>query len=486
MIRRRPAGGPAAAAAAHIAAAPARFDAPWLGAQLHALLGRLRGLRLCVAFSGGLDSGALLAALAELRARERFALRALHVNHQLQPQAGDWAHAAAARARSLRVACRIVPVTIERARGESLEALARAVRYRALAAHLAPGELLLTAHHQEDQLETLLLALLRGSGVRGLAAMSAVTPWADTSLVRPLLPIGRRQLEQYAQQRALAWSEDPSNADPRFDRNYLRQTVLPLIRRRWPAAAATVSRSAAHLAEARSLLELLARCSLRDARDGAALRVSALRRLALPQRRNALRHWILERGLPAPDHRRLREIAGPMLSARGDALPQVRWRGAELRRHGDRLIALERTAPAPVPGACASWDWRAQPWLPLAGGGALGLVRDRHGNVRLAALPARLQVRFRRGGERLPGARHRLALKDLLQTQGLAPWERAAVPLILHDERIIAVADLWLDRAYGVRADGGADEPEAARADAHAERGRFRWRRDDGHQTSCD
>ncbi len=489
MSRRRPARPPVAATAAPpdagpldtapLDAAPARFDASWLGAQLRALLGALRGRRLCVAFSGGLDSGVLLAALAELRARERFALRALHVNHQLQPQAGDWARAALARARSLRVACRIGRGKVERARGESLEAAARDERYRALAAHLAPGELLLTAHHQEDQLETLLLALLRGSGVRGLAAMSAVTPWAATSLVRPLLPIGRRQLEQYAHEHDLPWSEDPSNADQRFDRNYLRQTVVPLIRRRWPAAAATASRSAAHLAEARSLLELLARGALQDARDGSALCVSALRRLPLPQRRNALRAWILERGLPAPDHRRLREIAGPMLAARGDALPQVRWRGAELRRHGDRLIALQPAAAA-VPAAAgmrSSWDWRAQPWLPWPGGGALGRVRDRHGDVRLAALPARLEVRLRRGGERLAVAQHHLALKDLLQTQGLAPWERAAVPLIVHQQRIIAVADLWLDRAYAVARDPDAALRPAAGAELRADRGRFRWRR---------
>jgi tRNA(Ile)-lysidine synthase len=461
---------PAAAIAADLAGdatAPARFDAPWLGSRLRTMIGALRARRLCVAYSGGLDSCALLSALAQLRTRERFVLRAVHVDHRIQPQSAQWARAACTRARALRVPCRIVELSIGRGRGESLEAAAREARYHALAAELAPDELLLTAHHQEDQLETVLLALLRGSGVRGLAAMSAVTPWAHTLLLRPLLSVTRAQLEHYARAHAINWSEDPSNADQRFDRNYLRRSVLPLIRQRWPAAAATVSRSARHLAEARALLEQLASATLADARDGAAVRVSVLRRLPLPQRRNAVRYWIAECGLPAPDHRRLHEICGPLLAARADAHPKVSWRGAELRRHADRLFACAVTARREH-AAVEQWDWRARPWLRLAGGGALGLVRDRHGDVHLPALPPLLSVRHRRGGERMQGPQGRVALKDLLQAQGLAPWERATVPLIMHAGRIIAVADLWLDRSYGCR-------------DVRAsERGRFRWRREAG------
>ncbi len=463
---------------AALAEAPARFDAAWLGARLKSMVGTLRGRRLCVAYSGGLDSGVLLLALAGLRARERFTLRALHVDHRLQPQSGRWAQAARLRSRQWRVPCRVLEVNVEQRRGQSLEAAARAARYQAMAAQLAPDELLLTAHHQEDQLETVLLALLRGSGVSGLAAMSARSSWAGVSLLRPLLPVSRGQLEHYARARRLDWSEDPSNVDQRFDRNYLRHAVLPAIRQRWPAAAATASRSAGHLAEARALLEQLAAECLLPARDGAALSVSALRRLALPQRRNALRLWIAERGLQQPDHRRLREICGPMLAARQDAMPRVRWHGGELRRHADRLFATasatSTASAANMPAASGAaaierWDWRAHPWLPLAGGGELGLVRDRHGDVRLATLPRVLRVRQRHGGERLQAAHGRTALKDLLQQQALAPWERAAVPLIVHAGRVIAVADLWLDPAY--RSQGEA-APESGEG-----RGRFRWRR---------
>jgi tRNA(Ile)-lysidine synthase len=240
--------------------------------------------------------------------------------------------------------------------------------------------------------------------------------------------------------------------------------VLPRLRQRWPAAAATASRSAAHLAEAHWLLERAARGGAALAADGAALRISVLRGMSLPERSNVLRSWIAARGLPAPDHRRLREIAGPMLEARSDALPRVQWRGGELRRHGDQLLALmQRDAPQRT--SIEQWNWRAQPWLALGDGSTLALVADRHGDVDLAALPCPLHLQFRQGGERLRGAQGRMALKDLLQSQGIAPWERASVPLLRDRARIVAVADLWLDAAY------------RAGRHATAARGRFRWRR---------
>ena len=452
-----------ARAAAAIPGSPARFTLRWLSARLRALEGPLRGRRFCLAYSGGLDSSALLAALAQLRAREGFELRALHVDHGLHPQSAAWAAAANARARAWRVPCQSIALQLKLARGQSLEAVARQARYQALRERLASDEALLTAHNQDDQLETMLLALLRGSGVRGLAAMRERSIMAGMVLLRPLLPIARAQLEAFARARALDWSEDLTNLDERFDRNYLRRRVLPAMTARWPAASATASRSAGHLAEAQSLLERSARASAAPALDGNALRISVLRRLSLPERSNVLRWWIGERGLSVPDHTRLREIAGPMLAARPDAHPYVRWRGGALRRHGDRLLAVPADAPE-ISTAGIEWDWRSRPWLALGGARALGLLSDPHGDVDLSALPCPLHVAFRRGGERMRTTQGRLALKDLLQSQGIATWERAQVPLVQAGARIVAVADLWLDAAY-----------RAASRGASA-RGRLRWR----------
>jgi len=450
---------------ADIPATPSRFEARWLAARLRSLVGAPRGRRLCVAFSGGIDSTALLAALATLRVRLGFRLRALHVDHGLYPESEQWAAAAAALARRLRVPCEVLRIRVRRARGESLEAAARDARYQALGSQLEPGELLLTAHQQDDQLETLLLALMRGSGVRGLAGIGERGTVGGVGLLRPLLPIARAQLEHYVRARGLICSEDRSNADERFDRNYLRRQVLPRLRARWPAAAALASRSASHLAEAQSLLDQMARHASALAADGSDLRVSVLRRLSMPERRNLLRSWISMQGLPLPDHRRLREMAGPLLAARADASPRIAWRGGELRRHGDRLTAMVSPS-ASVARETGLWNWRKERWWPLGRAARIGLVPDRHGDVDLESLPCPLRVGFRRGGERLRESHGRLALKDLLQARGIEPWRRGAVPLLCAGRRIVAVADLWLDAKY--------------RAAGHArERGRLRWRLSD-------
>jgi tRNA(Ile)-lysidine synthase len=409
----------------------------------------------------------LLDALVGLRTRAGFQLRAIHVDHGLHADSARWAVAAAAGARGLGVDCSVVRVHIRPRRGESLEAVARRERYAALLGGLAREEALLTAHHLDDQLETLLLALMRGSGVRGLAAMSARSRRNGVLLLRPLLPVSRLHLERYARAHGLDHSEDPSNSDPRFDRNYLRREVLPRLRLRWPAAAAMAARSATHLAEAQGLLETAARNAAAAAADGAALRVSVLRRLTLPERYNLLRHWLRLSGLPPPDQRRLREIAGPVLEARADASPHVRWEGAELRRHGDRLFAAPAAAGAQYrDGAgAAEWDWRRQRLLRLDGGASLSLIADPHGDVDLAALPCPLQVAYRRGGEKLRESSGSLPLKTLLQSRAIAPWERERVPLLRAASRIIAVADLWLDAAC------------RAGAQTRGKRARLRWRR---------
>ncbi|MBS0387031.1 MAG: tRNA lysidine(34) synthetase TilS [Proteobacteria bacterium] len=319
--------------------------------RLRELIGPLRGQRFCVAYSGGADSTALLAALTGLRARHRLAVRALHVNHRLQPAADAMARSARAAARRLRVPCQVIDAPVAVRRGDSPEAAARVVRYGALQARLRTGEWLVLAQHQDDQVESLLLQLLRGAGVAGLAA----SPARSGMLLRPLLSVPRTQLLAYLARCRLQWIEDPSNADERYARNFLRLKILPLLRERWPGLGTTLSRSAALAAEAQLLLAARADALLQDAVDGSALRVTVLRRLEPAERRNVLRRWLQLHGLPMPDQRRLLEVAGPLLRARHDAHPFVRWPGALVRRQGDRLHALaEMTDGAPAvaePGA---------------------------------------------------------------------------------------------------------------------------------------
>ena len=304
------------------------FGPEWLAAHIAALMPGYPDVSLCVALSGGVDSTALLAALAAGRAKS-VRLRALHVDHGLHPASKQWAQHCRALARALHVPLKVLTTKVERQPGESLEAAARETRYRLLAGALQPGEVLLAAHHSDDQLETVLLQLFRGSGLPGLAAMPALAPFAKGWLARPLLSRSRAELEAWVRQQGLSWIDDDSNADERLDRNYLRLRVLPLIRERWPGAPTAVSRSARHAAEAQGLLDLLARGDVERACYGELLSVKALRALPPDRRHNALRFWITRAGYLAPDTRRLVEIGGALLDARPDANPFVEWVGGD-------------------------------------------------------------------------------------------------------------------------------------------------------------
>ncbi len=412
---------------------------------------------LCVAWSGGVDSTALLAALAAQRS-QGFQLRAVHVDHGLNPDSRRWSAHCRRLARKLGVPLSVLRVTVRRARGESLEEAARIARYRCLGAQLGEGEALLTAHNQDDQLETVLLQLFRGCGLAGLAAMPPVAPLGRGLLVRPLLERTRADLETWVRAQGLTWVDDDTNSDERFDRNFLRKRVLPGVRARWSGVAAAVARSARHAAEAQHLLEGLACADVERACDGAALSVKALRALSGPRRRNALRWWIADRGWTVPDTRRLEEIAGAVLDARPDAHPHVTWGSVRLERHAERLMvsaAGEKSEAREAPPEL-TWDVRGGARCELPDGrGVLTLKPDPHGPVDLDALQGELSVRWRRGGERLRVRRGgaRRALKSLLQEGRVPLAERSRLPLICRGATLLAAGDLWLDES--VRAGSG-------------------------------
>jgi tRNA(Ile)-lysidine synthase len=331
-------------------------------------------------------------------------------------------------------------------RGESLEAAAREARYAALASLLESGDLLLTAHHRGDQAETLLLALMRGSGVRGLAAMSVVCPLGTGRLVRPLLDVGRAELLAYAQGHGLGWVNDPSNQDLARDRNFLRHRVLPLLAERWPAVEVALVRAAGHCREADHLItDLAARTvgGLRGKRPGS-LGISGLRRLDPALQRVILRHWVAERGFRLPDTKHVGRILSEVMTARADATPLVAWTGCEIRRHRDDLFVLPPLPP--VPGSEVLL-WSTELLQLPRGLGRLRLL-DRNG-VEMnptAVCPGGLSVRFGvQGATCWDQARgHHRSLKKLFQEGGVPAWLRPYVPLVFAQGALIAVGDRWL------------------------------------------
>lgn len=440
------------------------FDPTWLSRRLEELIPGYPRVSLCVAFSGGVDSVALLAALASRR-RALGALRAIHVNHRLHPDSGEWARRCREIARQLHVPLKVLTANVDRSSGVSLEAAARDARYGLLREALAEGEYLLTAHHEDDQFETVLLQLLRGAGLPGLAAMPAVTTFGRGWLVRPLLTLTRASIEAWVRAQGLTWVDDATNVDERFDRNYLRLKVLPLLRERWPGASRAVSRTARLAAEAQRLLDQLARADVERASSGAGLSVRVLRALSSERRKNALRFWITQAGHPTPDSRRLDELAGPLLTARSDAKPCVEWSGLRVERHADVLSI--HPVGTDIRFEPVQWEPRSQPTLELPGGlGTLELERTSRGLIDLDVLPEHLTVRPRGGGEKLRprcGGPTR-TLKKLLQEERLAPRERERLPLLFAGDRLLIVADRWVDASIQARP-------------ASTNRARLLWRR---------
>ncbi|MFN3883529.1 MAG: tRNA lysidine(34) synthetase TilS [Rhodocyclaceae bacterium] len=293
------------------------------------------GSRLVVGLSGGIDSVVLLHVLARLRPE---GLSALHVHHGLSPHADEWANFCAAYARGLRVPFACVRVAVERDSPDGLEAAARRARHAVF--DRTPAEWIVLAHHRDDQAETLLFNLLRGAGLAGAAAMQE----ASNRLLRPLLNVGRAEIEAYARAQRLKWIEDESNADVRHSRNFLRHCILKPLAQRFPAAARNLAAAAARFGEAQALLDDLARLDLAGSEDFP-LDIARLKALPEPRARNALRYLLARQQVAIPSEVRLREALRQMLEAGVDRHPSVRL-GAHRLLRCRGLIYLEPGGPS--------------------------------------------------------------------------------------------------------------------------------------------
>lgn len=424
-------------------------------ADVLARLGLPPGAALKVAFSGGLDSHVLLHALSRLRREHFLRLSAIHVNHALHPQADDWARHCARICADLGVECRAERIRVADIREHGLEAAARRARYACLAGQVGPDEVLLTAHQRDDQAETVLLQLLRGAGVHGLAAMPEIARFSRGRLARPLLGFSRTQLMAYAQAQNLQWIEDPSNRDERLARNFLRHRVFPLLEQRWPGASVQIARSAGFAAAAAEELDILAESDWNACvvPGSSALSIAAVRHLPVPRARNLIRYWLRRQGFLAPSALHLDQILAQVAHEPRSRQALIRWPQAEVRRYRDQLVALKPGhATKPAPGL--SWNPAEPLELPDVGLRLRALAAQGEGlsQTRIGTLP--LTVRWRRGGEicRLPGRAHHHKLKKLLQEAHVPPWERQRLPLVYVDGELAAIGDRWVCEPFVARA----------------------------------
>lgn len=398
-----------------------------------------------IAYSGGLDSHVLLFLCHQLNTQKSFKFRVIHVNHNISPHAASWAKHCREMCEQYAMDYIERDVHLNYQQGESPEEAARDARYSIFAEYLDQDDLLLTAHHQDDQAETVLLQLMRGAGPKGLSAMPVIKPFAKGFHVRPLLDFPRTELLQYAQENHLQWIEDESNQDTALSRNFIRHEVLPLLQSRWPKVSASLSRSALHCAENQSLLEDYLQDDYQQVIGSRTntLSVSKLLSFDVAKQRLLLRAWIYQMNCPLPDTKKMQSIQQNVLSAAWDKLPLVQWGDVRLRRHRDDLYLLSAIRE---PDVNQTFEWNMDQSLVLP-----------HGILKTSLVQGRglrldknlVSVRFRQGGEvvDLP-ARGRHTLKNLFQEWNILPWERDHLPLIFMEEKLIAIAGWYVHEDF--------------------------------------
>lgn len=402
------------------------------------------GARLCLGYSGGLDSTVLLHLLAAERGPLGLRLHALHVHHGLSPRAEDWQRHCEAVCLAWDVPLRVERVAVERG-GKGLEAAARAARYAAYARQEA--DFIVLAHQLDDQAETVLLNLLRGSGARGLAAMPVCRPLADApaGLLRPLLGVSRAELEDYARRHGLEWVADESNLDTGLARNRLRHAVMPPLGEGFPDYRQALARAAGHMAECSELLDDLARLDRGPAADDSSLDLSRLSCLSPARAANLLRYHLRRLGLDAPSAAALEALRRQLTDPARDTAPCWHQGGTILRAWRGRLYAT-----GSGPEGTVSRVWQGEEALEFAGG-RLGFRPATGQGLSLARLAGRrVTLRTRQGGERmkLEAARPRRTLKNLLRESAIPPWERSRLPLLFVDDELAWAAGVGLDPGY--------------------------------------
>ncbi len=416
---------------------PAQVEQVYLSidAALRDLSGVAAG-SLLVAYSGGLDSHVLLVAMHRWCQQHRRGLRAVYIDHGLQDDSVHWAAHCARVCESLNVPFTSVAVDVELGNGASPEKAARDARYAALEWQLQSGEMMLTAHHADDQAETLLLQLLRGAGVQGAAAMPSIKPFADGWHVRPMLSINRVALEAVANALQLKWVEDTSNTNQKFDRNYLRHSVMPVLQHRWPAVVSSLGRAAGHASQATALLQEIAMQDVELKSD--VLDVAALQVLSTQRQANALRAWISCQGFALPSTAKLRHMMHDLIMASSDTNGRISFDQAEVCRHRQSLYIGARGSFAQAAPFDHAWAHRAYP-LPIPETNQTLTANDLP--LTWIADDVPLQIKSRQGGEkiRLAGQPYQQSVKSLLQQQGLPPWQRSKLPFVWHRDQLLGI-----------------------------------------------
>ncbi|WWP00427.1 MAG: tRNA lysidine(34) synthetase TilS [Candidatus Dasytiphilus stammeri] len=400
-------------------------------------------LKFLIAYSGGLDSTVLLHQLLQLRNRRpELKLRAIHINHGISPAADSWVQHCYQQCRIWQIPLKIIIIN-QLDKKQGIEAAARVARYNAFKNVLLKGEILLTAQHLDDQCETFLLALKRGSGPAGLAAMPSEIKIGNNILIRPMLYQSRQEIEEWALLHNLRWVIDHSNFNTRFDRNFLRLKILPLLRKRWPSFPKAVVRSSELCAEQEQLLEeLLAESINKLTQPDKSLKIDLLHNYSKFHRSGILRKWLAKKNL-IPSRKILQCIWHQVVCSRKDACPCLKIGQYEIRRYRNAIYLL-KIMPT-IRDYVLHWS---SPWQPLKLPEGLGTITFKSNNgitMRSPLKEEQVTIRFKTKGKfYILGRVHSKSIKKLWQEYSVPPWRRERTPLIFYNNKLIAALGVFI------------------------------------------
>jgi tRNA(Ile)-lysidine synthase len=415
---------------------------------------------LVIAYSGGRDSHVLLHALWQLQQQitTPLKLRAIHVNHGLQPDAQGWVQHCQRICEQYQIPFEMIALQLTAIAGESIENIARKARYLAFSQRLQANEIILTAHSMDDQAETFILQLVRGAGVKGLAGIAQWKALGKGHLARPLLHVSRDEIASYAQHYQLPFVEDKTNAELRFRRNFIRHQVMPLLAQINPSIAACIARSATHCQQAQTLLtENILEQDYHHCLDPLTntLQVTVLQQLSALKQRSVIRHWLQTQQVTPPSVKKLDMLIHQMLTAKPDAKPCISWSGVQVQRFQGRLYLTQDVAHQRVfQNENQLWDLHTP--LKLTDGSHWQASLQTGKGISASILSkGTLQIRFRQGGERCcpVGKKGSRPLKKWLHEMAVPRWERPYIPLFYYENQLVSVGELFVCREWQVQED---------------------------------
>lgn len=403
--------------------------------------------KFCIAFSGGMDSTVLLHVMKNI-IDEKSQIRAIHINHNIVDNSKVWTKTCKSICKNFGIDIEIISLEVTH-NGYGLEAAARDERYKKLKEKLYENEYLLTAHHEEDQMETVFLRMARGTGLDGLQGINEKYSFGEGIIFRPMLEVSKTSVMDYAKEHQLKWVEDSSNQDTHFDRNFLRKKIIPQFRERWPSIASSVSRLSQLSAQNIKILNQIAEEDIGPIANMNELPLAKLLDKSFERANNMLRYIILANGMSIPSMKTLQDGLKEMLDPETDK-SVIAWKDYCIRKYKNHLYFLSNSDLEPNK-VDVRIPWEIGKTVNL--GENIGTIEATfiHGDgLSIEKCENKLTISYRQGGELIKPIGHRInkSLKNLFQENQILPWMRDKIPLIYYQDELVSVADLWFNQNY--------------------------------------